>query len=89
MSKLDGKRVLITGGAQGIGLAMAIKFAERGAEIIIADINEEKLAEAKAGLEARAIVAGADIRPTRAHLLACLSWLDGCPPPMGDTPFEH
>ena len=39
--------------------------------------------------EARAIVAGADIRPTRAHLRACLSWLDGCPPPMGDTPFEH
>ncbi len=39
--------------------------------------------------EARAIVAGADIRPTRAHLRACLSWLDGCPPPMGDAPFEH
>ena len=39
--------------------------------------------------EARAIVAGADIRPTRAHLWACLSWLDGCPPPMGDAPFEH
>ena len=39
--------------------------------------------------EARAIVAGADIRPTRAHLRACLSWLDGCPPPMGDTPVEH
>jgi hypothetical protein len=40
-------------------------------------------------VEARAIVAGADIRPTRAHLRACLSWLDGCPPPMGDAPFEH
>ena len=39
--------------------------------------------------EARAIVAGAEIRPTRAHLRACLSWLDGCPPPMGDTPVEH
>ena len=39
--------------------------------------------------EARAIVAGADIRPTRAHLWACLSWLDGCPLPMGDAPFEH
>ena len=39
--------------------------------------------------EARAIVAGADIRPTRAHLRACLGWLDGCPPPMGDAPFEH
>ena len=39
--------------------------------------------------EARAIVAGADIRPTRAHLRACLSWLDGCPPQMADAPFEH
>jgi len=39
--------------------------------------------------EARAIVAGADIRPTRAHLWACLSWLDGCPPQIGDAPFEH
>ena len=39
--------------------------------------------------EARAIVAGADIRPTRAHLRACLSWLDGCPPHMGNAPFEH
>lgn len=56
MSKLDGKRVLITGGAQGIGYEMAIKFAQRGADVIIADINEEKLAEAKASLEERAIV---------------------------------
>ena len=39
--------------------------------------------------EARTIVAGADIRPTRAHLWACLSWLDGYPLPMGDAPFEH
>jgi len=39
--------------------------------------------------EARAIVAGADIRPSRAHLWACLSWLDGCPPRVGDITFEH
>ena len=56
MSKLDGKRVLITGGAQGIGFEMAIKFAERGADIVLADINEERLADAKVSLEERAIV---------------------------------
>jgi hypothetical protein len=39
--------------------------------------------------EARAIVAGADIRPTRSHLRACLSWLDGCPLQVGDATFEH
>ena len=38
--------------------------------------------------EARAIVAGADIRPTRAHLWACLSWLDGNPLPMGEAARE-
>jgi short-subunit dehydrogenase len=52
MSKLAGKRVLITGGAQGIGLEMALKFAGRGAEVVVADINEGKLGEAKAKIEA-------------------------------------
>lgn len=51
MSKLDGKRVLITGGAQGIGLEMAMKFAERGSEVIVADIDDEKLVDARAKLE--------------------------------------
>lgn len=51
MTELKGKRVLITGGAQGIGLEMAIKFAGRGAEIVIADLNEAKLPGAKARIE--------------------------------------
>jgi short-subunit dehydrogenase len=57
MSKLDGKRVLITGGAQGIGLEMAMKFASRGAEVVIADINEQKLTEAKTKIEALGVAA--------------------------------
>ncbi|MBW2162343.1 MAG: SDR family oxidoreductase [Deltaproteobacteria bacterium] len=57
MSKLDGKRVLITGGAQGIGLEMAMKFAGRGSDIVIADLNEEKLPEAKAKIEALGVAA--------------------------------
>jgi len=51
MTELQGKRVLITGGAQGIGLEMALKFAGRGAEIVIADLNEAKLGEAVAKIE--------------------------------------
>ena len=57
MSKLEGKRVLITGGAQGIGLQMAMKFAGRGAEIVLADINADKLAEATRHLDERGAVA--------------------------------
>lgn len=52
MTTLQGKRVLITGGAQGIGLEMARQFAAHGCEIVIADIDDEKLADAKAAIEA-------------------------------------
>ncbi len=52
MTTLQGKRVLITGGAQGIGLEMAKKFAEHGCGIVIADIDEEKLPEAKSVIAA-------------------------------------
>jgi 3-oxoacyl-[acyl-carrier protein] reductase len=47
MSQLDDKVAIITGGAQGIGRAIAELFAKRGAHIVIADINQEK-AEATA-----------------------------------------
>ena len=42
---LSGKVVLITGGAQGLGLAMSRGCAQSGATVIMADINEEKLGE--------------------------------------------
>lgn len=35
------KKVLITGAASGLGRALALRFAENGAQICIADINEE------------------------------------------------
>lgn len=38
---LSGKRVLVTGGASGIGFEAARALAEHGAEIIIADRNEQ------------------------------------------------
>jgi short-subunit dehydrogenase len=39
MRQLKGKRVLITGGAQGIGLALARGFGSSGARIILADLR--------------------------------------------------
>ena len=51
MSKLKGKRVLITGGACGIGRKMAGLFANSGCEVIISDINQESLDKAAAELQ--------------------------------------
>ncbi|QZY54350.1 SDR family NAD(P)-dependent oxidoreductase [Crassaminicella profunda] len=43
---LEGERALITGGATGLGFAMAECFIQAGAEVIIVGRNEEKLKEA-------------------------------------------
>jgi 3-oxoacyl-[acyl-carrier protein] reductase len=41
MQKLEEKIVLVTGGAQGIGAAIAALFAQEGATVVIGDMNEE------------------------------------------------
>ena len=42
---LKGQRVLVTGAASGIGRAMALRFADAGAELLLLDIDEEGLAQ--------------------------------------------
>ena len=39
-NSLQGKRVLVTAGAQGIGLAIARRFLEAGAEVQVCDVDE-------------------------------------------------
>jgi NAD(P)-dependent dehydrogenase (short-subunit alcohol dehydrogenase family) len=46
MRRLEGKRVLITGGARGIGLALAVRLAAEGSEIVLADLPGSPLPEA-------------------------------------------
>ena len=49
---LDGRVAIVTGAAQGIGQAIALAFANFGADVAICDRNEEGLAETVRGVEA-------------------------------------
>jgi 3-oxoacyl-[acyl-carrier protein] reductase len=46
--RLKGKVALITGSAGGIGLATACRFAAEGAAVVLADLREAALAQARA-----------------------------------------
>jgi NAD(P)-dependent dehydrogenase (short-subunit alcohol dehydrogenase family) len=50
--ELKGKTALITGGSRGIGLGIAARFAEAGANVMITSRTAADLAEAAAGLVA-------------------------------------
>ncbi|MEZ0121060.1 MAG: SDR family NAD(P)-dependent oxidoreductase [Candidatus Reddybacter sp.] len=47
MRDLAGKVAFITGGASGMGLGMARAFANEGMKLMLADVNEARLAEAE------------------------------------------
>ena len=49
----DGEVALITGGASGIGKAVAFRLADEGARVVVADIDREKGQEVAAALQAR------------------------------------
>ena len=50
MQTLQGKRAVVTGGASGIGRAIAERFAAAGAELLLVDRNETALTNAAAEL---------------------------------------
>ena len=58
MRGLSGKRVLISGGSSGIGLATAERFLEEGSRVFVSGLAEDEVAAAVAGLEDKGEVAG-------------------------------
>jgi NAD(P)-dependent dehydrogenase (short-subunit alcohol dehydrogenase family) len=45
MGKLDGKVAIVTGGSSGIGKAIAVRYAQEGADVVIISRKEEALKE--------------------------------------------
>ena len=56
--RFDGRVVLITGGASGIGAATARRFAAEGARVMVADLNADE-----GGALAQTLGAGAVFHP--------------------------
>ena len=55
MNNLKNKVAVITGAAEGIGKAIAIRAAAEGMKLVLADINAEKLQATVAEFEAQGV----------------------------------
>jgi len=45
MDELAGKTAVVTGGASGMGRAMALRFARAGMNVVVADVNDEAMTD--------------------------------------------
>lgn len=62
--KIHGEVAVITGGASGIGRGTALALAQRGADIVLADVNDDRLAATRGDIEAlgrRALTVHCDV----------------------------
>jgi NAD(P)-dependent dehydrogenase (short-subunit alcohol dehydrogenase family) len=77
MSRLAGKRIVITGSSRGLGRAFAIATASEGASVIINGTNETALAEVEKTITSAggSVVA---IKGSVAEEAVCKSLIDGC-----------
>lgn len=60
-TRLSGKTALVTGAAGGIGLAIARRFADEGANVVMVDRNAQKLESAREGVGRQAVAMVADV----------------------------
>src|SRR5919106_1542482 len=70
--RLEGRKALVTGGASGIGAAIAARLAAEGAEVVIGDLNADGARSAADEIGARAVeldvtVPEASVRVTGEH----------------------
>jgi 3-oxoacyl-[acyl-carrier protein] reductase len=77
MVEFTGKRVVITGGAGGIGVATARTFLEHGAHVLLVDLDTERLAAAREALgDIRVFTLVSDL----ATPAACVEVMEGAKP---------
>lgn len=77
MDSVNGKVVLITGGAAGVGAELASRLHAKGANLVLTDLDETRLAEISATLGADRVLARvADVRDLSAMQSAAAAAVD-------------
>jgi NAD(P)-dependent dehydrogenase (short-subunit alcohol dehydrogenase family) len=72
--RLQNRRILVTGAANGLGLACATRFVAEGARVLLADIDSENGAKAAASLGENAAFISCDVA-SRADIATAI---EGC-----------
>lgn len=63
--KLQSKVAIVTGGAQGMGRAICLRYAQEGANVVVADLNlagAQKVVDEIAGMGGKAVAVQVDVR---------------------------
>lgn len=77
MRELDGRRIVVTGAAGGIGAAVARMAAERGAQLLLVDPNEQGLQSVLGALPGEGHVAATSLLDSPRACADVLSRLEG------------
>ncbi|MCK9916926.1 MULTISPECIES: SDR family NAD(P)-dependent oxidoreductase [Microbacterium] len=78
MGTLDGKRVIVTGAARGIGRAIAARIAAEGAQVVLLDRDADAIAQTAADLGVASLAVDlVDVASTRTTMRAAIDLLGG------------
>ena len=70
MRRLEDKRAIVTGAGAGIGRAIALRIAEEGAQVVLADVDEESAKKVSNEIEGYSLIHKTDV--TRAEEVEAL-----------------
>jgi meso-butanediol dehydrogenase / (S,S)-butanediol dehydrogenase / diacetyl reductase len=76
MSRLDGKRAIVTGGGSGIGRATCRRFAAEGAAVVVADLLGERAEEVAAEIGGTPIQADVTLAVDVARMVKAAGRID-------------